>query len=378
MATLTSTAIVARKTIKYGIFLILFLIIGRIFLDAGIKIYKKVFPTPTPAPTVKFGRLTPIPFPKNGVTANIIYTLETPDGGLPTDIPTQAKVYFMPKTSANLLSLDAAKSKASALGFSANVQQASETVYKFTNRNYPSTLQMNIITSTFSISYDLIADESPINAKPPVAEVATSNFKSFLEDANMLPIDLTGPTTHDFLKISNGELTSAISLSEANFVKINLFRKDYDNLPSMTGNPNQGNVWAIISGSRNQAQQIIASEYHYHAVDESQFSTYPIKTPTDAFAELQSGGGFIASLGLNKDGDTLKIRRVHLAYFDPDADTEYFQPIYVFEGDNGFLAYLPAVTADYYQAAATPTPVATPMMTPEPATPSATPTATDN
>ena len=117
MASLTNISITARKTIRYGILFIIFLIVGRIFLNAGVKIYKKVFPAPTPAPTVKYGKLSKITFPENGITAKFSYILETPEGGLPTNITTQAKVYFMPKISANLLSLDAAKSKAAALGF---------------------------------------------------------------------------------------------------------------------------------------------------------------------------------------------------------------------------------------------------------------------
>jgi hypothetical protein len=255
----------------------------------------------------------------------------------------------MPKNSANLLSLDAAKNKAGALGFGTGQQQLSDTVYKFKNPYYQAYLQMNIITSTFSISYDLTNDKTPLDFKPPMAEVAATSFSSLLSDAGMMPSDLTGPITHDFLKISNGELISALSLSESNFVKVNFFRKAYDNLPSLTANPNQANVWAIVSGANNKAQQIIAAEYHYHAVDESQYSTYPIKTPEEAFSELQNGQAFIATPGLNNDGDSLKIRHIYLAYFDPNMITEYFQPIYVFEGDNGFIAYLSAVTGDYYQ-----------------------------
>lgn len=361
MTSLTQASIYARKVIRYGVFFVLFLIFGRIFLNTGIKVYRKIFPAQTPPPTVKYGKLSKIPFPENGITSKLTYTLETAEGDLPTNIPSQAKVYFMPKTSANLLSLDTAKSKAKALGFSTNAQQITDAIYKFGHPNFPSVLLMNIITETFSVSYNLVEDRSPIELKPPVAETAATNYKKFLSSGNLLPTDLTGTVTHDFLKVSNGELISALSLSEASFIKINLFRKNYDNLPCMTGNPNQANVWAIISGSTNPAQQIIASEYHYHAVDETQFSTYPIKTPAEAFTELQNGQAFIASLGLNKDGGGLKIRNIYLAYFDPESVTEYFQPIYVFEGDNGFIAYLPAVTSEYYNAEvlAAPTPDAT-------------------
>lgn len=348
MTGLTKVAIIARKTIRYGIYAILFLIFGKILLDSGIKIYKKLFPAPPPPATVKYGRLPKIPFPANGITTKFTYTLETATGALPTDIPTQAKVYFMPKRSANLLSLDSAKVTSEALGFGENAIQINDTVYKFTSPKFPVSLQINIITGTFSIAYDLASDPSPLEVKPQIAEVAASELRSLLSGANILPTDLTGPVTNNYLKLSNGKLVNALSLSEANLIKINLFRKSYDNLPSMTGNPDQANVWAIMSGANNDNQKVIASEFHYYPVDETQFSTYPIKTPEEAFAELQSGNAYLALTGLNKDGTNLKIRRVYLAYFDPNIITEYFQPIYVFEGDNGFVAYLPAVTAEYY------------------------------
>lgn len=348
MTNLTRIAITARKIIRYGIFLIIFLIVGKFLLDAGTAIYKKAFPAPPPPPTVKYGKLTKIPFPENSPKVKLTIALETPEGGLPTNISTQAKVYFMPKVSPNLLSLDTAKATAQALGFGVNPQQVSDTVYLFNNPDAPTALQMNIITGTFSVSYNLAQDKSPLNNKPPIAEVAASEFRSILSSANIFPSDLTGTTNSNYLKLSNGQLVTALSLSESDVVKVNLFRKDYDNLPSVTGIPDQANVWAIVSGSGVRNQEIVAAEYHYYSVDESQFSTYPIKTPAEAFAELQANQAYIAALGLNKDGDSLKIRRMYLAYFDPGSVTEFYQPVYVFEGDNGFIAYLPAVTSNYY------------------------------
>ncbi|HKC05200.1 MAG TPA: hypothetical protein VKC54_05015 [Patescibacteria group bacterium] len=349
MTSLTQIAISARRAIRYTVFGIIFLIVGKFVLDASVAIYLKIFPPPPPAPTIKFGKLTKIPFPKVDNPAKLSYTLETPQGGLPTDIPTQAKVFFMPKPNSSLLALDVAKERAKAMGFTSDPIPESDTIYKFTNPNFPAMIEMNIISGTFSISYDLSADRSPIALKPPVAEVAASEFRSLLSGANILPDDLSGPTTHVFYKLSSGKLDPALSLSESDVVKINLFRKNYDNLPSLTGSPNEGNVWAIVSGSSTREQQVIASEYHYYPVDETQFSTYPLKTAAQAFSELQSGSGFIADIGLNKDGDTLKIRRIYLAYFDPESESDFYQPVYVFEGDNGFTAYLPAVTSTYYE-----------------------------
>src|SRR5258706_2702429 len=354
MTGLTQVAITARKSIRYTIYFIVFLTIERVLFNAGVSIYLKVFPPGPPPPTVKFGKLGKIPFPVNNITAKLNYTLETATGALPTDIPTQAKVYFMPKVNSNLLSLDTAKAKATALGFNdPNPVQESDSLYKFKNPNFPSTMEINIITGSFSISYDLTADRTPISNRPPVAEIAASEFRAALSGANVLADDLSGPMVPNYLKLSSGRLATVLALSEADVVKVNLFRKSYDNFPSVTADPAQSNVWAIISGAQTKEQQIMAAQYHYYQVDESQYSTYPIITPQEAFNQLQAGKAFVANLGQYKDGQTLKIRKVYLAYFDADTAGDFYQPVYVFDsGDsdstNSFIGYLPAVSPTYY------------------------------
>lgn len=323
-------------------------------LGIGISFYLQIFPPAPPPPTVKFGKLAKIPFPINKLNPKLTFTLETATGGLPTDLPPQAKIYFMPKVNSNLLSLDTAKNNATSLGFTdPNPLQETDALYKFKNPNYPSTMEVNIITGAFSIGYDLTADRTPLVNRPPVAEVGASAFRAALSASNQLPDDLTGPMIPDYLKLTNGALASVLALSEADVVKVNLFRKAYDKLPSLTSSPNQSNVWAIVSGSGQKGQQIVAAEYHYFPVDESQFSTYPLVTPQEAFSELQAGKVFVASMGQYKDGDSLKIRKIYLAYYDSDTSADFYQPIYVFDsGDNdpanSFIAYLPAVSPTYY------------------------------
>ena len=354
MTSLTQIAITARKSIRYTIYFIVFLTVGRILLTAGISLYLKVFPPGLPAPTVKFGKLTKIPFPLNPNSPKLSFTLETATGGLPTDISSQAKIFFMPKVNSNLLSLDTAKTKAVALGYEdPNPIQESDSLYKFKNPLFPSTMEMNIITGSFSISYDLTADRTPIDSRPPAAEIAASEFRSLLSDANILASDLSGPMVPSYLKLTSGKLVNVLALSEADVVKVSLFRKNYDNIPSVTADPNQSNVWAIVSGGQQKGQQMIAAQYHYYPVDESQYSTYTLITPQEAFNELQAGKEYIAQTGRYKDGDTLKIRKISLAYFDPETATNFYQPVYVFDsGDNdpanSFIGYLPAISPTYY------------------------------
>lgn len=345
MTTLTQIAVVTRKIVRYGIFLIIFLIVGKITLDLGVRTFRYFFPKPPPPPTVSFGKLPKVLFPEREQKSISSIKVETTTGELPK-LPTQAKVYFMPKLSPHLLSLDAARQKAASLGFP-DQQQVSQTVYQFKNPNFPSTLEMNIVTGAFSISSDLSADSSVANLRPPAPEVAASQIRAFLSAADLLPAEQTGPSTHEFLKIEDKNLKSAISLSEANFVRVNLFRKSYDNLPSLTPYPNEANIWFTVSGLKERGKQIVAGQYHYFPVDGDQSSTYPTKTAQQALDELKLNAGYIANFGENPDGN-ITVRRIYLAYYDPNVPMEFFQPIFAFEGDNGFMAYIPAVTSEYY------------------------------
>ncbi len=344
MASLTQVAITTRKTIRYGIIGVFALIALRILIGVGIRAYRYFFPPPPPPPTVAFGRLPSINFPESE-GENLSFVLETPEGGLPT-LPTQANVYFMPKLSPNLLSLEAATVKAIDLGFTGEPQEVSQTIYRFPHGDAPATLEVNIITGIFSISYDLANDSSPIERIPPSPEVAAAQVRSYLSSADLLPEDLIGPTSHTFLKIEDGQLVTALGQSDADLVKVNLFRKDYEAFPSMPSDPDQANIWFMVSGARTREKQFIAAEYHYFPIDEAQGATYPLKTAEDAWSELQAGQSFIAGGG-NQEGPIV-IRRVYLGYYDPDAPEEFFQPIVVFEGDGGFFGYVPAISPEYY------------------------------
>jgi len=347
MATLTETAIIVRKILRYSIYGIVLIVVTRYTLGMSAKVYRYFFPEPPPPPTVEFGRITKIPFPQRTVVdyEKLTFILETPEGGLPK-LPPQAKVYFMPKPSSNIRALDVAKQKVSALGFNPDGREITQTQYLFPHPSVPSTLEMNIVTQIFSISYDLRSDPSIIQSTPPTPDTAITQIQSYLARANLLPDDISGPTTTEFIKIDQREFVGAVSMSEANFIKVNLFRKSFDDIPSLTANPEQANIWFIVGSSKGRVSDKLAAEYHYFPVNESRYATYPLKTADQAWEDLKSGRGYIA----NYEGqpDIVKIRRIYLAYFDPSVYTEFYQPIVVFEGDNKFIAYVSAVSWEYY------------------------------
>src|SRR6266498_2675958 len=116
MASLTEASILTRKIIRYGIYLVILIIIGRIALYFGKGVYEKYFPPTPPKATVAFGKLPKLPFPEKTTPTDLAYTLQTTDGKLPT-FPDLVPVYAMPQSQSSITGLDAAKQKAQAMGF---------------------------------------------------------------------------------------------------------------------------------------------------------------------------------------------------------------------------------------------------------------------
>ena len=352
MASLTEASILSRKAIRYSIYAIILIVIARFTFNAGVTIYKRIFPPPPPEPTVTFGKLPKLPFPIKPVPEDLNFDLETAEGKLP-ELTTQAEIYLMPPIQPNIKALDDAKIKADALEFSANgkpIVEGVPNVYIFPKRNnIPSNLTINIITGVFSINYDLTQDRILAEGVPPAPEPAANQIRSLLSGADLLPSDLAeGRTTHNFFKAEGNKFIPVVSLSESNLIQIHFFRKNYgpdEGFPSVTPNYPVANVWFTIGNVGTK--KLVAGEYNYFPVDSSNSGTYPLRTSDQAWEDLKNGKGYIANLGDNASGN-ITVRRVYLAYYDAGQYTEFFQPVVVFEGDNNFIAYAPAVTEEYY------------------------------
>jgi len=346
MATLTETAITARKLIRYTFYFVIMVVVARFLFGVGVSLFQQLFPAGPPPPTVGFGLLPPLPFPEQQRTLpELSYTLETPTGGLPA-FPEQLPVYFMPRNSIDLFTEDRARERASKMGYTTAPLELSDTIWRFNHPGAPATMQTNVVSKVYSVSYNLAFDPSPIAARVPTPSAATSAVQSFFGLAEPFPGDLTGRVQHDFLRVEGQNLVSAISLSEANFIKVNFFRSDINELPAVTPNPSESNVWAIVSGSSGVGQ-IVSAEFKYYPMDTTQPQTYPLREPAKVYEELLNGGGYIANLGTNIDGNIV-IRRVYMAYYDPGVQYNFYQPVVVFEGDNDFVAYVPAVSPEFY------------------------------
>lgn len=344
MANLTETAYLTRKAVKYGIYFIIFLIALRIVVSVTTSVYRALNPPAPPPPDTYFGNLPAIKFPKKEGLPKIEYQLETVEGSLP-QTASEGKVYFMPQKQAKLFSLEETKRIAGRMGFRGEPRKISATQLLFETGGTPNTtLVIDMVTNEFELNYDFVSDQEILSErKLPSDEQAVSEAKNFLSQAGLLTDGLReGTAKVTYFKLEAPNLIPAISLSEADFVRVNLSRKDLNDLKILPANPLGGNVSFLISGSRRQDKRIVKIEYFHQVVDEAVSGTYPLRSSNAAWQELMAGGGWIASLGDNEDGE-VTIRKVHLAYFESNEVQEFLQPIIVFEGDNDFYAYVPAV-----------------------------------
>ena len=355
MSTLTETSVTARKAIKWGA-------IGFVgitilwYLGTGlVKLYQATHPAALPEPTVDFGRLPKISFPESSGRPKL--ALELPTGAIPTFVD-RMYVYSAPIKKSAFTDSEKAIETAAALGFLFKPEEKSDSEYVWTNQDQlNSKLSMNIVNTHFLLTRQwqnnptLAATASFISDKAVITDT-----ENYLSKVGLLSSDVVGVEKVTYLKDSGGNLVNALSLSDADFIQIDLFRKNIDEIdpasekkeikasyPFYRPDPNKGIIRTIVSASKSVSEKVIYMEYNYNKLDYPKMGVYPIKSGEAAWTELVNGGGYIY-LGNASASQEMKIRRIFLAYYDPDQATGYTMPIYVFLGDQGFTAYVSAIS----------------------------------
>lgn len=350
MASLTVTAYYSRRIIKYGSFGIVVLLILRSIFISARAYWKKAHPPPPPPPTVAFGKLPKLKFPEQPGLPTLTFKLENISGTLPK-LGDRGKVFFIPKSSSNLLAWDKTRAWARGLGFTQEPQKIGEFDLLFTTGSSPqTTLEVNVLNRNFTLVYDWRNDlEILSQGNPPQESQAVSSGKSFLQSANVLTEDLLqGKGEVIYFKYVEGNLVKALFFSEANFAQVNLFRQDIEGIRVLPPNPKESLVNVKLSASKDRGRSIIEVKFIHFPVSLNNFATYPLRDTTSAWNLLKNGKGFVANLGDNQSGN-ITIRNVYFAYYDSNEPQNFLQPVIVFEGDRDFYAYVPAVTESWLE-----------------------------
>jgi hypothetical protein len=341
-----------RKAVKYGAIALVVLIVGRLLLSAMIGFWRAINPPAPPPPTVGFGMLPKITFPAQTEEDRPgSFRLET---GLGSTLPElkvdRAKVFLMPKSAPSLLADREVKQVAATYGFIFEPQLLDSRTYRWTKvGQLSSSLEVDLQTKNFLLKTNYLSRPELISSPSRLPEEfeVVNRVKSFLDRTDLLPPDVaTSAGQVVFLKSLGGQLEEAFSLSDADFLQVNLDRFPIDGEFKMfSPDPERGAISAVVSGVLSGQDSIVDLEYHYSPVDYLQVETYPLRSARSAWQVLQSADGYIADKG---SAEEAVVRSVELGYYeDWENEQEYLQPIYVFTGDNDFVGYVQAVDPRY-------------------------------
>ncbi len=347
---LTNFAKYGRLAVIYGVIALVVLIVGRSVLSTSVNILSALNPPPTPGPTMGFGYLPRPAFPNQLADERPeSYELQTVGQRLPS-FGSQIPVYFMPSAQPSLLALDSAKETAASLGFVFAPEKISAEEYRWRRGTpIPATLEMDIVTRHMDLSVDWASSVSLLDKKMiPTPSQLTVETRSLLRSANLLPADIaTAEPKITYIRALGGELQPVSSVSEADFVQVDIYRLAPNAYPTVTSEAGKGVIRVLYSGSREQGERVLNLESQYSTVDWSNFETYPLQPAQLAWQALQAGDGYVVSAPT--DGGTAIVRQVALGYYEPSQAQNYYQPVYVFSGDNGFRAYVSALDSRVYQ-----------------------------
>ena len=328
--TLTQAAVLTKRGIL-GSLIVIFLITVGIFGYRAWQDYQlsKIPPVEEKA-EMKFGPLPKITFPPERVSSsNFAYSIDTVTGGFP-ETPKFIKVYFIPQTSVSLLSYEKAKLLAVNLDFPENPQIESPTKHKFTNSE--GNLTIDLANSNFKLQKaPLPASESAKTVESFDKESIVEEFTLYLKTRSLLVKEIAGGKTNITFNGPSPEKSETAILS--------ILLPDWDNLPMVTALFNHGLVKTLVYLNQEGENKFRQIDYTIWPIDETTYSTYPLKKAEQALADLRSGLGFVS---IEPKSPQVSISSVYLAYLEQEEYSPYLQPVYVFEGPD-FAALVPAI-----------------------------------
>ena len=348
MFTLSDASKDIKQLLKVGGIFITAIIVIVLILRVIFFIKETFYPTPPPKPEVAFGKLQSQNFPENTVSQNLTYSINTLTGNLP-NLDNQLKVYRMRAFQPDLLAVNKFQDKITSIGFERGYTAVSDKVFEWkSDTNYQGIekrIRFNTINNNFTITSFYTTDEDVLKSEnlPTVADAIDlandllNNMQSMPED-----IDLEKIKTNLF-SIQNGSLVTATSLSNSQIIEVNFFQKDINKLPIFYEKPNQSNISILVGGGGYQ-EQVVGASFIYQQVSEES-SSYPLKSVNTAFNELKNGHGYIASYFGTLTN--ISITNVFLAYYISSQVQDFLMPVIVFEGNDGFFAYVPAVKDEW-------------------------------
>jgi hypothetical protein len=354
-----------------------------IFFRIGIVVKNILFPPKIDPANQAYGKIPYLEFPQSVVDGDFTYTIDTLDGTLPV-LPDRLLVYPMINEEPNLLNLDTVKDKITAMQFVDNtgntlpeIPRGGSTYEWEELTGLQRKVIFDIVAMNFTLTSDYLNSNTVLRAnkfRTLTDETAVVPVvQDYLKSIELVPLDLDIEKTNNpdpekhyntkpqMFSVAGGELRPATSLSNTQVIRVDLYQKDIEYkltagkgnnltkfqefemvLPIMYPKPPYSTMNFLL-GSGTSVIDVVEANFTHHTInlEPEEEATYPIKSAEEAFTDLQEGRAYIASYSGGES--QILVNDVYLAYYLGEDVQQYLMPIVVFEGPNGFFAYVSAV-----------------------------------
>ena len=368
--TLTECAYYLRKFFPIAVLGIIILLILFLMLKI-VEITRParpvvVVPTPTPA----YGLLTalhienasPLPTDKQ-------YVMDTLEG-VPLTATSSARIFFVPKKTPNLGFREKAGVIAKALKFdegsTTTKLDTAQDIYTLVDRTKRLIVNIDNFNYTYSQEFDDQMHSALTTMSVPDEESIKAKGQEILRMLNRYPTDLAqGIQTINYIeyKEASGSAQASADIVQdpqrANMVAVDFFPPKIDGIETVTADFVSSPSRVVFIPQSGKEDFVVKAQVQIFERSEEQNSSYPLKTGDQVFQDLQTGKGFLIQGADALTGKTIvNIKKLYLAYLISGYYTPYIQPVYVFIGEDDFVAYIPAVIDAWVQGA----PVITPTL----------------
>lgn len=279
-------------------------------------------------------------------TTGLKFQIDTVEGK-PVTATTSANVYFLPPSSTKFGYRDRITSMASQLGIN-NVGSYTLEANKASFQEGLNDFTVDITNFNFNYSYDYTNDPNLFTRSIiPTGQEAQNEAISVLKSVQRNPSEFESVKYKFNYFFFNSQQKTKVPVArniDANIVEVNLFRGQLDEIPTVSNRyPNSNNYVTLATTGEGYLPIDIQIKFHERSMD--QIGLYPLKTGDQAYDELKNGKGLILK-NTDENNKNKVIKKMFVAYFEPDIYMEYLHPVYLFEGDD-FAAIVWAVSDEY-------------------------------
>lgn len=342
--TLTELTYNLRKSAPFAILGFILLVVFFLVIQTGLKFYADKNRPTGPAIQQLFGPLPPLTL-QNAVAAPVgaNFTLDNIEGR-PTTSTDSARIYALTQEGARFSFLQTITLMAKAVGFDTQISPHRLEGTKAIFENAQEKLTIDI--TNFNFEFEMKVADNPdllVAGKFPQEDRIVEEARGFMTRMDKYTSDLaqgkTSVTYHHYNK-DTGDYEKVDNPSFAEVAEVDFFKPDLEGFPVVAPEFNYSQNYVVLMFDGDNSRVIKAGATQF-PIDTTTVGIYPVKTGDQAWQELTDGKGYIVLPG--KNDAQITIRSMFIAYLDPNLYQAYLQPVYVFLGDNDFVAYVPAI-----------------------------------